>query len=483
MNLPGDRRPPSPASLRASLAGIDAELAALRARVKELAAARKPIVDALKATVYPILSIPVETTAEIFLQCVDRAEISAQRRILCAPLVLAGVCKQWRAVALNLQPIWSCLQISYVPTSKIPKLERLLEWWLPRAGGRLLEVDMIRGDISLLTALIPHSTRWKSLSCDFHSRPPLAPIQGRLTHLEKLHIQLAWAEVPTEVTTIFSNAPLLREAHIVGFAFGSFILPWGQLTTLALGRDFATTYIEILRNTPQLEILDLERAARQSVPPQTALTLHHLHTLTLNRYGGGEDEDSSLAPLILPALQQLDLGPFPEQFVQEVVGFLIQSGCSLVSISYRASPPHLQSLILKAARTPSEVHLADLDWTPYELYIFFNSLHCNSGILPNLRTLSISSSREVDVQYAPMARMVASRQGSKEGYAQLESFRFTFPRFTPFDDDSEESALFENATLQGCKIDIQGLKGFNIGVHTGSGSAHSYTLENPPHIF
>ncbi|KAJ7159469.1 hypothetical protein C8R46DRAFT_860080, partial [Mycena filopes] len=94
------------ASLRAALTEIDAEFAALRARVEELTAARKSIVDALKAIVYPILTIPVEITVEIFLQCIDRApEISG------TPLALASVCKQWRAIALNLQPMWSRLQI------------------------------------------------------------------------------------------------------------------------------------------------------------------------------------------------------------------------------------------------------------------------------------------------------------------------------------------------------------------------------------
>ncbi|KAJ7179773.1 hypothetical protein C8R46DRAFT_1074627 [Mycena filopes] len=121
----------SPASLRVALAEIDAELAALRTRAEELAAARKPIVDALKAIIYPILTLPLEITAEIFLRYADKAEIPDERP--CAPpVVLASVCQQWRAVALNLQSIWPHLQISYVPIEKISNLEALLGWWIPR---------------------------------------------------------------------------------------------------------------------------------------------------------------------------------------------------------------------------------------------------------------------------------------------------------------------------------------------------------------
>lgn len=176
----------SPASLRTALAEIDAELAALRARVGELAAARNPIVDALKVTVYPILTIPVEITVEIFLQCVDWAEISGEGLDLCAPILLASVCRQWRTIALNLQPIWSRLRIFKLPSRHTSKLEALLGWWVPRTGGRLLEVDMTTTEGRVITALIPHSMQWRSLTCDFSSRwaypTGLATIQGRLPH-------------------------------------------------------------------------------------------------------------------------------------------------------------------------------------------------------------------------------------------------------------------------------------------------------------
>ncbi|KAJ7159482.1 hypothetical protein C8R46DRAFT_1354210 [Mycena filopes] len=480
--------PPSPASLRATLAGIDAELAALRARVEDLAAERRPIVKALKAIVYPILTVPVEITAEIFLQCVDWAEISTHwRQSLCAPLVLASVCKQWRAVALDLHPIWSRLQIFNLRFHETSKLEELLAWWVPRAGGRLLEVNMPKSDGDTVTALIPHSLRLKSLTCDFSSRlrypPGLATIQRRIPHLETLRVELARGPVPTEMLAVFSEAPLLREAHITGLAFELFILPWGQLTTLGLGGDFVATYAEILQHTPQLQVLHLERGRGgydESVPPQAALTLHHLHTLILHCDDEGQEQaDALLDALTLPALRKLDLGAFPYEFEDEVGALLTRSSCPLVSISFGSHPLYLPSTILKAAGTPSEVHMTDIDWTPREFESFFRRMHGSLELLPNLRTLSMSS-RLVDVPYTAMAEMVASRQGSEEGCARLESFQFKLPQLTLV--DANAFAMFETLIAQGCRVEIQGLEGFNMGLNADSSAAHSYTLENPLRI-
>ncbi|KAJ7159457.1 hypothetical protein C8R46DRAFT_1194808 [Mycena filopes] len=476
MNSPGDRPPPSPASLRASLAGIDAELAALRARVEELTAARKPIVDALKAIVYPILTIPVEITAEIFLRCVDWALISDQQpRYLSEPLVLAGVCQQWRAVALNLEPIWSRFRIS---CGHIPKVETLLAWWLPRAGGRLLEVDLMDGRV--IAALIPHSSRWKSLSCTFRLGYPtgLTTMQGHMPHLGELHIAFARRQVLMHVLSLFSEAPLLRAVHIAGTAFNLITLPWGQLTTLDLRLDATAMHAEILQRTPQLQVLHLERAGRQSVFPKPVLTLHHLHTLELHcDLVGRNRADALLDALILPALRHFNIAMFPEELVRELQELLTRSSCSLASMSFRSSSmPLCRQLVLhKAILTSAEIYITDMDWVPFELRDFFTKMHRSAGILPNLRTLSMSSAWPVDLPYAAMAKMVASRQESKEGYARLESFQLTLPQLTPVDETA--SVMFENATAQGCKIDIQGLKGFDIGsVHTDLSAGHSYTL-------
>ncbi|KAJ7159480.1 hypothetical protein C8R46DRAFT_1001736 [Mycena filopes] len=473
---PGNSEPPtSPtASLRSALAEIDAELAALRVRVEELAAARKPLVKALKAIVYPILTLPVEITAEIFLRYVDWAEICNESP--CAPVILASVCKQWRAVALHLEPIWSRLQIFHKLFHGTARLEGLLVWWVPRTGGRLLDVDCAG---RLLTALIPHSTRWRTLSCDLSTErlypDGLVTIQGRIPHLETLCINLARHPVPTGLLSIFSDAPLLREAHITSLTF-DLALPWEQLTTLGLAGQFPVPYTAILQRTPQLQTLHLEGTRQpdgfisQTVPP---VTLHHLHKLKIQGNGDRQEQvDALLGALTLPALRDLQLGDLPEDFGEKIVQFLARSNCSLASMSFHSPSLRFQFNILDNVYTPTELHIIDIDWTSPELESFFFKMDRSTETFPYLRTLSMSSSRLVDVPYAAMAEMVASRQGLKEDCARLESFQFTLPQLKPVDDTV--SAMFDNASVQGCRIDIQGSNGFNIG---SRGAAHSYTLE------
>ncbi|KAJ7159481.1 hypothetical protein C8R46DRAFT_1354209 [Mycena filopes] len=466
--------PSSPASLRAALAGIDAELAALRTRVEELTAARKPIVKGLKAIVYPILTIPVEIAAEIFLRCVDWAEISD--KCPCEPLVLASVCKQWHCIMST--------SSKRPPARGIHQKGNASKIWRRDHIGDNASATARGGDV--IAALIPHSTRWKSLICDFSTGfgypTGLDTIQGRIPHLEKLCIKFAGHPVPTELLSIFSDAPLLREAHLDSLAFDPFPLPWGQLTTLDLAGQFSVSYVEILQRTPQLQILHLQPGGEVFVA-QTALTLHHLHTLKLrDNRDHAEQENPLLNALILPALRHLDLGLFADEFVYEVLALLSRSRCSLASISLRSPTLSLQSAILDEVSTPTELRITDIAWTSLQLESFFVEMHGSSGTLPNLRTLAMSS-QLVDLPYAAMAKMLASRQGSEEGCARLESFQFTLPQLTPVDEDSEEFAMVDNVSAQGCRVEIQGLKGLKLNLGSYVNAAHSYTLTRYPWIF
>lgn len=304
--------------------------------------------------------------------------------------------------------------------------------------------------------------------------------------------------MPTDLLAIFSEAPLLREAHVTSLGSDPFALPWGQLTTIGLAGQFAVPYVEILQRAPQLQILPLELGGDVLVS-RTALTLHHLHTLKLHgNRDDQEQENSLLNALTLPALRHLDLWVFSEEFEKAVVDLLSRSSCSLASISLESPSLYFLEIIVDAVRTPTGFHITDIAWTPQEFNFFFVQMHSSLRMLPNLRTLSMSS-RLVDVPYTAMAEMVASRQGSEEGCARLELFQFSHPQLTLVDHDVFR--IFGALTARGCRVEIQGLKGFNLGVNADpvrprslplftarlnndfQDVAHSYTLEDPSLIF
>ncbi|KAJ7139258.1 hypothetical protein C8R44DRAFT_764132 [Mycena epipterygia] len=150
-------------ALRTRLAEIDEEMADLQSRLSRLAVARRPIVQSLQSVFYPVITLPPEVSAEIFLHYVDSAHIGGSgtlphppRKGGCGPLLLASICRTWRDIALALQPIWSSMQL-YTGPATLSTTEKLLEQWLPRAGNHPLTID-ISGDTDGLCALLAPSS-------------------------------------------------------------------------------------------------------------------------------------------------------------------------------------------------------------------------------------------------------------------------------------------------------------------------------------
>ncbi|KAJ7262985.1 hypothetical protein C8J57DRAFT_1133739, partial [Mycena rebaudengoi] len=88
--------------LRAQLERILEEEAALHAK-------RQLILRQLDAVVYPVLTLPSDITAEIFMHYVDDPIIENDRHGALnsySPLLLASVCKAWRSVALSFPRLW-----------------------------------------------------------------------------------------------------------------------------------------------------------------------------------------------------------------------------------------------------------------------------------------------------------------------------------------------------------------------------------------
>ncbi|KAJ7208572.1 hypothetical protein GGX14DRAFT_633386 [Mycena pura] len=66
-----------------------------------LAEQQKELETQLKAVMYPILSLPVEITARIFVECLpaDRRKSMSSRH---APLLLMRVCRRWKDIAVSI---------------------------------------------------------------------------------------------------------------------------------------------------------------------------------------------------------------------------------------------------------------------------------------------------------------------------------------------------------------------------------------------
>ncbi|KAJ7263002.1 hypothetical protein C8J57DRAFT_1001417, partial [Mycena rebaudengoi] len=67
------------------------------------------------AIVYPVLTLPSETTAEIFMHYLGNFSVIAYDHALKAypPLLLASVCREWRRVALSFPRLWATLSLKW----------------------------------------------------------------------------------------------------------------------------------------------------------------------------------------------------------------------------------------------------------------------------------------------------------------------------------------------------------------------------------
>ncbi|KAJ7024839.1 hypothetical protein C8F04DRAFT_899109, partial [Mycena alexandri] len=58
----------------------------------------------LASIVYPILTLPVEVTAEIFVHCLPAKATQPSGKV--APMLLGGICRQWRDIACSTPRLW-----------------------------------------------------------------------------------------------------------------------------------------------------------------------------------------------------------------------------------------------------------------------------------------------------------------------------------------------------------------------------------------
>ncbi|KAJ7241350.1 hypothetical protein B0H12DRAFT_1024223, partial [Mycena haematopus] len=91
--------------LRRRLADLEATISHHESILQELKQQRSSILSELNLVVYPVLTLPPEITAQIFLWCVD-VELRLLQTPSVAPLLLTQICRDWRALALSTPALW-----------------------------------------------------------------------------------------------------------------------------------------------------------------------------------------------------------------------------------------------------------------------------------------------------------------------------------------------------------------------------------------
>ncbi|KAK7054108.1 hypothetical protein R3P38DRAFT_2854723 [Favolaschia claudopus] len=384
--------------LRKRLAELDREIASKRRKLFKLEKTRSAVETELHAAAtYPILTLPVEITAEIFLWLRDLQPLCVPRCQMSGTIAVAGVCRAWRAIALATPRLWSNLRINFdgIEHEAVLKplwVECFIDKWISRSRNCPLSLDFQSRSVLHFTEsrlrhiLRRYSTRIQTLSLDLGSRDlrPLRFDSAAFPLLEKVYLQ--YHSNPDEDVdfprpmTIFANAPRFRELNMQWSQLDTTLLalPWSQLTKFQ-GRIKNLDLFALASNLVEVKCALFPN---EGVSSTTLITHHNMKILIL-------DNDCNLIQhLALPSLQHLDIAKMDNHELLEP--FLKRSSPPLASLSMQAlkGPTgncfnRLCECMALVASTLEDVKLCNV---PEDL----KGISTISGIFPNLRSLQIS---------------------------------------------------------------------------------------------
>jgi len=189
---------------------LNEEIVRLQAERDEL----QQFVDSHRVLAAPFRRFPPDIWGEIFTHCLPTNNLNVS---VCtvkeAPLLLTGVCRTWREIALNIPRLWSSVHV-VVPNPPMPTVDdsfltevrarslQGIRLWMDRSGSRPFTLSIqMTGDFpstspsdedkvrysELMDLLVRYSRRWKTLSLGSGVTPLH---QEPLTHLTKDDVPL-----------------------------------------------------------------------------------------------------------------------------------------------------------------------------------------------------------------------------------------------------------------------------------------------------
>ncbi|KAK7031824.1 F-box domain-containing protein [Favolaschia claudopus] len=308
------------AQKKAEILDIEAQMAALVQCISAIREAQQVIRARLKSYKYPVLSLPHEIVAEIFIHTIPPYPDPPPPRT-CPSTVLTQICRQWREIAIGTPQLWKTI---YLVAYNLPipqrrsfdsqQAFRQASLWVKRSGSCPLSVYV-------------------------EDLRPILPVL-LLERMRLEHLRLSILDDPLNKSasqTHFSlhSAPLLRSVIFRSTGGGIIDLPWAQLTFLKVWIERTADFRRcILRQARRLVhcAFYCRDVVRNTEGVGSEISLHHLESLEIRlNAGGGIQMDDVLESLMVPNLQILHvseatLGPQP---IETLKYFISKSHCKL----------------------------------------------------------------------------------------------------------------------------------------------------------
>ncbi|KAJ6570808.1 hypothetical protein DFH09DRAFT_1462705 [Mycena vulgaris] len=399
-----------------------AEVTALSALIDTLASEQHLLQNVLDSIVYPVLTLPPEITTNIFVQCIPGDPAPSPYT---APLLIAQICRQWRAIAFATPTLWQSITLDY-GYRPICHCGTLLEMWLHNSANLPLFLSFgceVQMPLLIDTCLI-HCHRWREITIS----------SG---------VKLA---APHTHFPILRNVTLRR--HIGGDVPTFLVqLPWARLTTLTVETfGHASECFPMLTDCSGLLHLTHTAVADRhnlSIFQYPHVTLDSLQSLNIGARSSG-----LMAHLTLPRLRQLTLNGKFGKARSPVQALLSRSSCPLQRLSIifdegQDSTPESLQFFLPAV--PTVTHLALTIPVSPQLRHAISPL-ASTDILPLMENLSIDVVRVRD-HYDSLLDVLRGH-GRRSGGANLKAFSLLLRPDAHPDSPSASSPLSENVMTQ-----------------------------------
>ncbi|KAK7038538.1 hypothetical protein R3P38DRAFT_2906426 [Favolaschia claudopus] len=318
----------SPQQLRTDLAEVRSQILLYTRLLAALEEDEEDLENRLAKVVYPVLNLPFEVTAAVFIRCLPGGGPVTPTSST-APLALSHVCRQWRDVALSSTELWDTLHVDL--NAMAPWL---LEMWFSRAKERPLSLTIDGESHSQLEYVSANTDRFKYLNLYFkHSN--LAGLPSAKDGLRSLLPLASYNTTEEAIWSCLENNFGLREHRILPTRFVhvtfDYHSPGSNLTHLELlARISGAMFLKLLRRFPALSHLKcsphIQPNSIQSLRSEVAEMFPNIRSLGLPARGA----PAALPLVSLPNLTSLELGAHSKPV--EIRDFLIRSSCYITCL-------------------------------------------------------------------------------------------------------------------------------------------------------
>ncbi|KAJ7244650.1 hypothetical protein B0H12DRAFT_805930 [Mycena haematopus] len=413
--------------LRRRLSNLDATISHHESILQELKQQRSAILSELDVAVYPVLTLPPEITAKIFVWCLDGG-----RRPLpsVAPLLLTHICHDWRALALSTPALWDTIgEIEFSGLDR--RAGTVVETWFSRAGTRPLSLGIIcteHLDSGCVESVVNHASQLQSLDVMTYA-DVFSNFIGITSYpiLSSLALASSLDGYDGGQIQLFGShgAPSLRHLSLNTLPPSVMIMPWAQLTKISLTLISLPECLDTLRWAPALcefhrqGTIAVESAVEQS-------SVHHSSLLSLAIAMVGGDEDI-LEFLTLPNLQKLELGghvyaSFLELdiFLSRIAGTLHTFNVGIMrTVPVRWFEPLMQLTTLELVRLTGLQFATDV--------IRALNRRTSPDLLPKLRSFVLLNCGSNQVDDELLDALDSRCDATSAERAKLESFSLIWP--------------------------------------------------------